>query len=167
MGFGADFALFFVVISGLVPILILAFVVFFVLSSRGPAPLVLLPGQPFTLHARLLRPDQLFSMSGQLGSRQYGMITVRDGQLLWDPEEGERWATPISSITVLRTAGAMALTGAHLDLDIAGSGRWRMVVSDRTINRFMTNDFKRFREGRRGRDLAQYLLQNGARSGSS
>jgi hypothetical protein len=43
--------------------------------------------------------------------------------------------------------------------------RLLLVVSDRSINRFVTNDFKRLREADRARELADHLVRNGARAG--
>ncbi|MEU4216566.1 hypothetical protein [Actinoplanes sp. NPDC026623] len=132
-------------------------------SSGSRSPLPADPAQPVTLHARVSRPTSGLLVRGNFDSRLYGRLSMADGKLHWDPDQGESWATPVESITVLRTGSAW-LNQPHLDIDIAGSGPWRLVVSDRKINRFLGNDAKNFREARRARELADRLLRSGARA---
>jgi hypothetical protein len=147
------------VVFGLV---VTALVLTFNSGSRNPLPAN--PAQPVTLHARVSRPASGLLVSGNFDSRLYGRLSVADGRLRWDPDQGESWAAPIGSITVLGTGSAWGLDQPHLDIDIAGSGPWRLVVSDRKLNRFLGNDAKKFREARRARELADRLLRSGARA---
>lgn len=119
---------------------------------------------PVSLYARVYRPSR--SPNVQFDRTASGRVTVADGFLRWEPDEGERWATPLDAVSVLTVAGAGTFhADPYLDVAIEGSGPWRLVVSDRTINRFMTNDFKRFREARRAREFADLLIRGGARTG--
>lgn len=147
-----------IVVIGLV---VTAFVLTFNSGSRSPLPAD--PAQPVTLHARVSRPASGLLVRGNFDSRLYGRLSLADGQLRWEPDHGESWAAPIGSVTVLGTGSAWGLNQPHLDIDIAGSGPWRLVVSDRKLNRFFGNDAKRFREARRVRELADRLLRSGAR----
>ncbi|GID96551.1 hypothetical protein ACFQFC_18095 [Amorphoplanes digitatis] len=147
------------VVIGLV---VTALVLTFNSGSRSPLPSD--PAQPVTLHARVSRPTSGLLVRGNFDSRLYGRLSVADGQLRWNPDQGESWAAPIGSITVLGTGSAWGLSQPHLDIDIAGSGPWRLVVSDRKLNRFLGNDAKKFREARRARELTDRLLRSGARA---
>jgi hypothetical protein len=136
----------------------------FTFNSGSRSPLPADPAQPVTLHARVSRPASGLLVRGNFDSRLYGRLSVADGRLCWDPDQGESWAAPIGAITVLGVGSAWGLNEPHLDIDIAGSGPWRLVVSDRTLNRFLGNDAKKFREARRARELADRLLRSGARA---
>jgi hypothetical protein len=155
----------------LVPLLVTAVGAFVVLiiartftsGSRDRLPTD--PGRPVSLHAWVARPGQTGSMSTRFDRTVSGRLSLSGGSLLWDPDEGPRWAAPIPSITVLGVSGAGTFTAdPYIDIAIDGSGPWRMVVSDRPINRIMGNDAKRFREARRARELADLLVRSGARS---
>lgn len=129
-------------------------------GSGGRSGPPLGPGQRY---ARVFRPEQAYALSSQYDSSQYGRLTITEQQLLWHPHEGTPWATPISAVTVLGTTGVISGGDPHVDVEIAGSGRWRLVVSTRTVNRFVSNDFKRFREAGEARALTDHLLRHGAR----
>jgi hypothetical protein len=120
------------------------------------------PAQPFTLQARVLRPDE-FDLTTQFDPATYGQVTVTGDRLLWAPEQGSGWAAPLDAVTVQYVADS-EFTAAQpsVDLDIAGSGPWRVVVSNKRINRLVANDAKRFREARVARQFADALLQRGA-----
>jgi hypothetical protein len=135
-------------------------------SSGSDRPLPDDPSTPVSLYARVYRPSRGWSPSAQVDRTVSGRISVADGFLRWEPDEGPRWATPLSAVSVLTVSGAgTLLADPYLDVEIDGSGPWRLVVSDRTVNRFMTNDFKRFREARRAREFADLLVRGGARVG--
>lgn len=120
------------------------------------------PRQPFTLQARVLRPDQ-FDLVTQFDPATYGQVTVTADQFLWAPEQGSGWAAPLADVSVqyVEDSGFTAAVPS-VDLDIAGSGPWRVVVSNKRINRLMANDAKRFRQARVARQFADVLLQRGA-----
>lgn len=142
-------------------VVVTALVLTFSSGSRSPLPAD--PALPVTLHARVSRPAPGLLVRGNFDSRLYGRLTVADGQLCWNPDQGQSWAAPIGSITVLGSGSAWGLYEPYLDIDIAGSGPWRLVVSDRKLNRFFGNDAKKFREARRARELGDRLRRSGAR----
>jgi hypothetical protein len=156
----------------LLPVVVLVFAVVIVMvivkafSSGSDQPLAQDQSSPVSLYARVYRPSRGWSPSVQFDRAASGRIAVADGYLRWEPDEGERWAAPLTAVSVLGVAGAGTLhTDPYLDVAIEGSGPWRLVVSDRTINRFMGNDFKRFREARRAREFADLLVRGGAQPG--
>jgi hypothetical protein len=158
------------IVMFLVPFVSIAFIGIVVLvimsafRSGSAQPLPADPSVPVSLYARVYRPSRGWSPSVQFDRTVSGRISVAGGFLRWEPDEGERWAAPLGAVSVLAVAGAGTFhTDPYVDIEIEGSGPWRLVVSDRTINRFMTNDFKRFREARRAREFADLLVRGGAR----
>jgi hypothetical protein len=65
-------------------------------------------------------------------------------------------------VTVLGVTGYVTFGPPGIDVDIAGAGRFRLVVSRRPINRFARNDFKRFAEVRTAREIAALLASHSA-----
>jgi hypothetical protein len=119
---------------------------------------------PVFLYARVFRPERKWSPAVAFDPTSSGRISVADGFLRWEPDAGEPWATPLASISIVRVSGMNTFhSDPFLDITVDGSGPWRLVVSDRTINRFMGNDWKRIREARRARDFADLLVGGGAR----
>ena len=147
-------------IGAVVLVLVLMF------RSGASRPLPDARSGPVSLYARVFRPDRKWSPGVAFDPSAAGRITVAEGYLRWEPEQGEPWATPLAAVSVLQVSGASTIhADPYLDIAIEGSGPWRLVVSDRTINRFMGNDFKRFREARRAREFADLLTRGGARAG--
>jgi len=66
-------------------------------------------------------------------------------------------------VTVLSVDGFGGIAGPAVDLDIVGSGRWRLRASSEPINRFVRNDFKKARQARDCYRFAGVLLARGAR----
>jgi len=149
-----------VLIAGVVLILVSMF------RSGSSQPLPDARSGPVSLHARVFRPDRKWSPGVAFDPTASGRITVVDGYLRWEPQQGQPWATPLTAVSVLAVSGATTIhADPYLDIAIEGSGPWRLIVSDKTINRVMGNDFKRFREARRAREFADLLTRGGARAG--
>jgi hypothetical protein len=133
-------------------------------SRRRRQPVLSAPAPEgsLVLHGRALRPDQLMSISGQLDDHTYGWLVITPADLRWEPLAGQPWAVPLEGVTVLGTTGAIALGPPGVDVTIADSGRWRLVVSHRPINRFARNDVKRFGEARTADQVAALLASRSA-----
>jgi hypothetical protein len=123
----------------------------------GPLPPAADPGGTVAFHARALRPGQDVSPRHQLDDGTYGRLTVTPTDLWWHPDAGAPWSAPLSAVTVRGTNGVMTFGQPSVDVDIAGSGPWRLVVSTRPINRVVSNDVKRFGEARTAREVAALL----------
>ncbi|GLY30709.1 hypothetical protein [Kineosporia sp. NBRC 101731] len=166
-----------IVMTALLPLvatLFLGFVVFVfvrVFTSGSATPLATHPddpGVPVHLYARLTRPGTPRGPRARFDSTLSGRLTLAGEAMYWDPDEGPRWATPLTSITVHTLTGAMSFAGdPGLQIEIAGSGHWLLTVSDKPINRIMGNDAKRYREARRARELAALLVRRGARGATA
>lgn len=60
------------------------------------------------------------------------------------------------------TRGFLSLSSPGLLLELPGSGTVLLTVSERPINRFMRNDFKRAQESTMARQVADTLVARGA-----
>jgi hypothetical protein len=148
----------------LVPLFFGAIVVILVVTfSTKSAPLPADPGATVRFYARVLPRGEVLSPIANVSSANNGMLTVTPTHVQWDPREGAPWAVAIPSISVGATHGASSLSGRGLDIEIEGSGAWRLDVSDRPINRFVRNTAKSFREADAARKLAGLLVARGAR----
>jgi hypothetical protein len=158
------FDLFSVVQAGiaLFPLLGIAVVVMLVLRSRRPAfriAPVPVPGD-VVLQGHLWRPGDAVRTGWD--ETTYGTVVVTATELLWQGPAGP-WRVPLGAITVIGADGFLGLTGPAVDLDVAGSGRWRLEVGQERINRFVRNDFKKARQAAECRWFAGVLLARGAR----
>jgi hypothetical protein len=156
------------VLAPVVSLLFIGVVVLVIVSafrSGSDQPLPADPSIPVSLYARVYRPTRAWSPRVAFDRTASGRISVAEGFLRWEPDEGERWAAALGAVCVIGLAGAGTLhSDPYVDVEIEGSGPWRLVVSDRAINRFVGNDFKRFREARRAREFADLLVRGGARA---
>jgi hypothetical protein len=131
-------------------------------NRRPPALAVPAPAGAVVLHARVLRHDQLVSLSAQVDDQTYGQLVITPTELRWQPQVGQPWAVPRTAVTVLGTTGFVTLGPPGIDVAIDGAGQFRLVVSHRPINRFARNDFKRFGESRTAQEVATLLAAGSA-----
>jgi len=147
----------------LVPLFFCVIVVILVMTfSTKAAPLPTDPYATVRFYARVLPSGNVLSPHANVASANQGTLTVTPTHIQWEPRDGQPWTAAIAAITVGRTHGASSLSGQGVDVDIEGSGTWRLEVSDRPINRFMRNTSKSFREADAARKLAWLLTARGA-----
>jgi hypothetical protein len=104
-----------------------------------------------------------FSPSAQWVGATYGRLELSPFELCWYPGAGAPWRAPVGAVAVRAVHGFAFLGEPSVDLDIVGVGSWRIVVSGRTVNRFLRNDVKRAQQGGSAQALAGALLARGAR----
>lgn len=131
-------------------------------NRRPPAMAVPAPAGAVVLHARVLRHDQLVSLSSQFDDQTYGQLVITPTELRWQPQVGQPWAVPRTAVTVLGTKGFVTLGPPGIDVAIDGAGQFRLVVSHRPINRFARNDFKRVGESSAAQEVAALLAAGSA-----
>lgn len=129
---------------------------------RDPGLRVVTPGD-LVVRAHVMRPGQDLSIRGNLSSELYGVLLVRGADLVWQPEVGPGWQTPVGNVCVTAVHAALGFASPSVDVEIAGSGAWRLEVSDRPINRIARNDAKRHRQARVAVWFARQLVARGAR----
>jgi len=140
-------------------------VMYLVRSARPPDDQglrVVTPGD-LVVRAHVMRPGQDLSIRGNLSSELYGVLMLRGTDLVWQPEVGSGWQTPVGSVSVTAVHAPLSFASPSVDVDIAGSGTWRLEVSDRPINRIARNDAKRWRQARVAVWFAHQLVARGAR----
>jgi hypothetical protein len=118
------------------------------------------PDGTLVLQAHVFRPGE--RLAAQLDGSTYGTLQVTRRDLLWSGGGGQVWRTPITSVGVRAVHGSFSFSSASVDIEVADGGPWRLVVSDRSINRVFSNDAKRWREAAVARGLAAALLARGA-----
>jgi hypothetical protein len=140
-------------------------VMYLVRSARtpdDPGLRVVTPGD-LLVRAHVTRPGQDFTIRGNLSDEVYGVLLLRGADLVWQPGVGPGWQTPVGDVSVLAVHAPLSVASPSVDVDIAGSGTWRLEVSDRTINRIARNDAKRRRQARVAVWFAHQLTARGAR----
>lgn len=147
---------------GVPAVLALVFVGVIVAFLRArPEPLSS-PDGVFRLQGHLLPASSLLSFS----DATFGRVEVTFHELLWLPLAGPPWRVPIPAL-ILQPDRFFGLGAGTVVFELPGTGMWRLRVSDRHINRFVGNDFKTMREGRRADELRNILLARGARMAAS
>ncbi len=144
---------------------VILLVLYLVRSARtpdDPALRVVTPGD-LQVRAHVMRPAQDTTLHGNFAPELYGVLLVRGADLIWQPQTGPGWRTPVHTVAVTATHASLSLASPSLDVEIAGSGPWRFEVSDRPINRIARNDAKRRRQARFAVWFAHQLVARGAR----
>lgn len=135
------------------------FVTIIVVQTRPPARPAMGADGVFHLQAHLTPGGQMVAMAPE----SYGEVVVTGTELIWTSVGGQTWRVPIPALLVHGTRGFLSFSSPGLMLELPGSGTMLLTVSDRPINRFMRNDFKRARESTVARQLADTLVARGAR----
>ena len=89
-----------------VVVLMVLFVVRGVRAADDPQLRVVTPGD-LLVRAHVMRPGQDFSPRANLASELYGVLLVRGTDLVWQPEAGPGWQTPVHTVTVTAVHGAI------------------------------------------------------------
>lgn len=135
------------------------FVTIIVAQTRPPARPALGADGVLRLHAHLTPAGQLAAMAPE----SYGEVAVTGTELIWTSVGGQTWRVPIPALLVHGTRGFFSMSSPGLLLELPGSGTVLLTVSERPINRFMRNDFKRAQESAMARQVADTLVARGAR----
>lgn len=155
----APFILVAVLFVGVAAILAMVFTIIVVVQTRPPDRPEAGADGVLRFHAHMVPAGRLVTMAPQ----SYGEVAVTVHELIWTSVDGSTWRVPIPALAVLGHRGFLSLSAPGLMVELPGSGSILLQVSDRPINRFMRNDFKRSREAGLARQLADTLVARGAR----
>lgn len=153
----------FLAVAGLfvvvVAVLGVVFVAIIAVQTRPPARPVADANGVLRMQAHLTPAGQLVALAPE----SYGEVVITGTELIWTSASGQTWRVPIPALLVHGTRGFLSLSSPGLLLELPGSGTVLLTVSERPINRFMRNDFKRAQESTMARQVADTLVARGAR----